>query len=183
MINKKGDNQLVIAIGVFIAILLVGIVIKLSLPNTSEEELKVAATTAEISSTVLEKQTERQIREAAPSMEADYDILALEESAETVIESSGRVSSEYILPFSDAQYYLEQELEQLTREELRLARNEIYARKGRTFNDQQLQSYFNRCSWYQGTIEPDKFKEQWLNVYELANRDLIVLYEQKMGYD
>lgn len=180
MVNKKGDNQLVIAIGVFIAILLVGIVIKLSLSNTSEEELTV---TTAIPSTVLEKQTERQIRQAIPFMETDADILALEESAETVVKISGNLNSEYILPFSDTQYYLEQELEMLTREELRLARNEIYARKGRTFNDQQLQSYFNRCSWYQGTIEPDKFKEQWLNPYKLANRDLIVLYEQKMGYD
>ena len=36
----------------------------------------------------------------------------------------------------------------LTRDQLRLARNEIYARRGRFFRDQQLAAYFSRFDWY-----------------------------------
>ena len=38
-----------------------------------------------------------------------------------------------------------------------IARNEIYARHGRKFNDSELQAYFNSKSWYKGTVNPEDF--------------------------
>ena len=73
-------------------------------------------------------------------------------------------------------------LEGLTAEQCKIARNEIYARHGRKFNDAALQAHFDACPWYQGTIEANAFKESDLNEVELANRDLIVAYETEMGY-
>ena len=70
----------------------------------------------------------------------------------------------------------------LTREQLRLARNEIYARHGRKFKDAALDEYFRSKSWYMPTIEPDNFNENVFNDYEIANRKLIADYEKKMGY-
>ena len=64
----------------------------------------------------------------------------------------------------------------------RIARNEIYARHGRRFRDSSLQSYFNNCSWYSGTIAPDSFNESVLNAYEKANVQTIKKYEQAHGY-
>jgi len=90
--------------------------------------------------------------------------------------------SSYILPYSDSQYLSESDLYGLTSEQLRIARNEIYARHGRTFNDEGLQSYFNSCSWYYGTVSPENFNENILNKYEKANRDLIARYEKERGY-
>ena len=58
----------------------------------------------------------------------------------------------------------------------------IYARHGRKFNDAFLQSYFDSCEWYQGTVEADSFNEQELNETELANRNLIAEYEAEKGY-
>ena len=73
-------------------------------------------------------------------------------------------------------------IEGLSKEECRIARNEIYARHGRMFTDETLQSYFDSKDWYDGYIEPEDFDESVLNEYETSNRDLIVEYETEMGY-
>ena len=91
-------------------------------------------------------------------------------------------NSEYILPGSDSRYYTMDELAGLTAEECRLARNELFARHGRKFQDEALQAYFDSLSWYHGTIDPEDFDESIFNEYEVANRDLIVQYEKDMGY-
>lgn len=86
-------------------------------------------------------------------------------------------ASQYFLPESDSRYMTMQELEGFTAADCRLARNELYARHGRRFDDENLQAHFDSCEWYQGTIAPSDFDESVLNEYELANRDLIVQYE------
>ena len=63
----------------------------------------------------------------------------------------------YLLANSSEQYLSESDLEGLSSEELRIARNEILARHGRKFKDEELQAYFNSQAWYNGTIEPDDF--------------------------
>lgn len=87
--------------------------------------------------------------------------------------------------FADSNTILltERDLADLSAEECKIARNEIYARHGRKFKDPFLQSYFNSCEWYQGTVEADNFNEQNLNETELANRNLIAAYEAKKGYN
>ena len=94
----------------------------------------------------------------------------------------GEEEAEYILPESASRLLTEADLENLTQEDLRIARNEIYARHGRKFLDEGLQEYFNGKSWYNGTIEPDDFKEDMLLEIERTNEDTIVNYETKMGY-
>lgn len=91
-------------------------------------------------------------------------------------------SSEYIIENSDTRYLTKDDLIGMTAEECRLARNELYARHGRKFDDEGLQSYFEACSWYHGSIEPKDFQESMLSDIEIANRDLIVEYEKEMGY-
>ena len=86
-------------------------------------------------------------------------------------------SGDYILPHSNSAYVTEEDLAGLTTEELRLARNEIYARHGRRFNDSVLQEYFDSKEWYVGTIAPEDFSESVFNEYELANREFIKSHE------
>ena len=90
--------------------------------------------------------------------------------------------NEYIFPLSNIEYLKEYELTGLSKDELKIARNEIYARHGRMFNDANLQAYFNSCSWYTPSISPENFSDSMLNEVEIANRDLIVSYETEMGY-
>lgn len=85
----------------------------------------------------------------------------------------GKLGDDFILPDAQEHVYTTEELSDLTKEELRIARNEIYARHGRTFKSDDLNQYFTEKSWYNGTIQPDQFDEGILNSSEKANRDLI----------
>ncbi len=89
------------------------------------------------------------------------------------------VDDDYVFPDSDSRYISRSELVSLTDDELRIARNEIYARHGRRFNDPTLQAYFDSKSWYDGTIEADDFDESVLNDYETTNALLIHDYEEE----
>jgi len=61
-------------------------------------------------------------------------------------------------------------LEGLFTEDLRRLRNEIYARRGRTFKDQELRDYFGSFDWYHPTTT---FDEKSLTPIERANAELI----------
>jgi hypothetical protein len=87
----------------------------------------------------------------------------------------------YILPYSDSAYYTSADLAGLSNVELLIARNEIYARRGRLFNDQSIQRYFNAQGWYYGYISPSSFSENVFNSCEQANVDLILAEERARG--
>lgn len=95
---------------------------------------------------------------------------------------NGSFQPQYKLEGSDYRYISRSELDGFTAEDCRIARNEIYARHGRKFDDEALQNYFLSFDWYIPTIEPGQFQESMLNEYEIANRDLILQYEKEMGY-
>lgn len=86
----------------------------------------------------------------------------------------------YILPDANKVYYTKNELMKLNQKQLRIAVNEIYARHGRRFNDQDLQTYFDEKDWYDGEVEPDDFDESVLNKYEKANVKLIASLQSKV---
>lgn len=89
----------------------------------------------------------------------------------------GNYDSEYVFYDSDIRYLSNSDLQGLSKWELKVARNEIYARHGRLFNDDSLQKYFNSCSWYDGYISADSFNEKVLNDVEKSNVKLIQNYE------
>ena len=91
-------------------------------------------------------------------------------------------SSEFVFANSSEEYLTMDDLNGLSADDCKIARNEIYARHGRMFNDENLQEYFNQCSWYKGTIQPDDFSQDMLNEVELANLQIISDYEEEMGY-
>lgn len=90
-------------------------------------------------------------------------------------------SADYMLPSSNCAYYSESDIKGLSDWELYLARNEIYARHGRGFSNDDLQRYFNGKSWYRRTCDPDKFDESVLNKYEKANAAMILAREKAIG--
>jgi len=84
----------------------------------------------------------------------------------------------YILPNSSNEILTAADLEGLSNDDLRLARNEIYARHGRLFNDAALQEYFNAQSWYIGNIPAEDFSEkEELSAIERKNIAFIAKYE------
>jgi hypothetical protein len=98
-----------------------------------------------------------------------------ESQEETVPESkNANVESGYILPDSNERYLTADDIRGLSKEELRLARNEIYARHGRIFESEDLKEYFSKQSWYSGHILSNEFDEGLLNAYEKVNLEVIV---------
>ncbi|MGL5436939.1 MAG: YARHG domain-containing protein [Lachnospiraceae bacterium] len=91
--------------------------------------------------------------------------------ADTIIQPE---NTEYILPYSNTQLLTNEDLSGLNQDELRIAKNEIYARHGRIFSSQDLQNYFDSKSWYSGTISADAFNENVLSQVEKDNVALIV---------
>ncbi|MCR4895437.1 MAG: YARHG domain-containing protein [Lachnospiraceae bacterium] len=83
-----------------------------------------------------------------------------------------------IFPDSDLRRLTEDDLSLLSPWGLRIARNEIYARHGRLFQDAELQAYFDALPWYDGFVKPDGFDESVLNEYETYNLKLISDYEK-----
>ena len=81
--------------------------------------------------------------------EDDYDS-DLDEDSDNYSDSSEE--NEYVLPDSANRKLKKSDLKGLSKEELRIARNEIYARHGRMFDDKNLQKYFDSQSWYEGTV-------------------------------
>lgn len=128
------------------------------------------------------------------NIHSDLDVHAIyemsEEEEESISEDEELIQADdsdtpigdfgYILPTSDSEYLDINDLEGLTKEGCRLARNEIYARHGRIFDSEDLQSYFEDRIWYQPLYTKDEFDEGCLNEYEVANRDLIVAYEKQL---
>lgn len=79
-----------------------------------------------------------------------------------------------IFPDSSERLLAVAELEPLTRAQLRLARNEIYARRGRIFDSADLQDYFARQAWYRPVA-----REVSLSRIERANVTLILSVENR----
>jgi len=90
----------------------------------------------------------------------------------------GAELTDYILPFSDAKKVTEVDLADLTPWELKVARNEIYARHGREFVHQDLACYFADQAWY--SIDPD-FSTASLSSLEVANATFILNYEKEIS--
>lgn len=85
--------------------------------------------------------------------------------------------NEYICPTSDTKKMTRKQVLQLSKEERWIAKNEIYARYGRKFNNEELQDYFNSTSWYAGIIEPEDFDESVFTKIEKENIKLLAKYE------
>ncbi len=98
------------------------------------------------------------------------------------IEDSSAEDAEktyFLLPNSNREPLKESDISDMTAQQLRLARNEIYARHGRKFQDQELQAYFNSQPWYAGFIEPEDFNENMLNDVERENAEILKKEEEK----
>lgn len=91
-------------------------------------------------------------------------------------EDTEKTEDEYIIPESDSRYLTDADIEGLSLQEINYAKNEIYARRGRRFDSQELQNYFNSKSWYVGKYDPADFDKNYsgtLNDYEKKNAEFL----------
>ena len=96
-------------------------------------------------------------------------------------KSSNRYEKAQHLSYTTTVKYTIQNLSVLDFYGLKITRNEIYARHGRIFNDQELQEYFQRQNWYVPQTASNDFNDSCLNEVEKYNIQLISTYEQQIG--
>ena len=76
--------------------------------------------------------------------------------------------ADYILPQSDTMYKCYNDIREMSNDALLLAKHEIYARHGKSFDNASIQEYFNAHDWYSPSNS-----EFELNVYEQSNVSLL----------
>lgn len=96
----------------------------------------------------------------------------------TKSKTSEASSGDYIFKDSDKSYLTENDVKNMSKDKLALARNEIFARHGYVFNDEQFKKYFSAKSWYVPNSSFDG-SDSSLNQYEIANYQLIQAWEKK----
>jgi VWFA-related protein len=86
----------------------------------------------------------------------------------------------YVFYDSDSRYLKKKELKKLSEEEVLIALNEIYARRGYKFTTNEfLIDHFSKCSWYNGQYDDQNEVAKKFNKYEKKNVKLLVNYEKK----
>lgn len=143
-------------------------------PDYRPSDDKEGGTTEE---STQEEASQEDSQEEASQEEAPQEEMPQEEPAE---ETSDGADSEYIFQDSDSRRLKKSDLKGMSKKDLKLARNELYARHGYIFKDKSLAEYFEGKSWYTGTIKSEDFKDtERFNDIEIANRNLILEYEKK----
>lgn len=105
---------------------------------------------------------------------------------ETADAQDAWMDADFVLDFSAWREITEEDLEGLNPDQLRIARNEIYARHGRTFLDEELNQWFDGKEWYQDISEkhsPEEFDSlspSPLSDLERRNAAFISEYEKKL---
>jgi len=122
-----------------------------------------------------------QTKKASPSPVVTVTVTASASAAPTVtpsLSTSKVISGDYVISDSDTRVIQEAELVNLSPWQLKVARNEIYARHGRPFVHKDLQCYFATKSWYK--ID-ENFTESSLSTIENRNVAIIQAYEEKIN--
>lgn len=108
-------------------------------------------------------------------MEGEYSAKVITTTISLIKEDP---ANDYILKDSSSRVLDKAEASSLSKDQLRLARNEIYARYGWDFEDEGLKSYFNSKAWYRPSFDVGNISDSDLSDVETANRDLIVGLEK-----
>ena len=74
---------------------------------------------------------------------------------------------------TNKQYYTKENFENEPKLVIHLAKNEIYARHGYIFKNEDLYNYFMGCVWYNPTCKAEDFDDSVLNEYEKANLEIL----------
>lgn len=86
---------------------------------------------------------------------------------------------EYILPDSDTIKLTSDQVKELSNDDLNIAKNEMYARHGRIFEDGFLSSYFQGTTWYKPTTQAADFNDSVFNSVEVYNLQVLTKEENR----
>ena len=178
---RQGRNDSQVAIIACLSVLLVALVAVLvytqllARPNTTDSSSSAASKTVSTTSSSNSDSTGKSGTTIGTTTPTDTKTTTTTDTKST---SETSTSSDYVLPDSDTHLYTRDELESLSDQQLFYARNEIYARHGRGFDSDELQTYFDSKSWYTRQYDPADFPDSLLNSTEKANAGLMLEVEK-----
>ena len=195
--NEQGskDKLLYAFLGIITVILVIGIIwgvaILMDLNDEEDTTVETQEASAEEINPDLESETEEAVTvtptpTAAPTSTPIPTPAVTAAPAATAVPTQAPAASsgDYVIPDSSVRELTNADLAGLSEWELRVARNEIYARHGRMFEDASLDSYFRSKSWYVPSIPAASFNDNnLLTKTELRNAKLISDYEAAHGYN
>lgn len=171
--QRKKRNLLIIIIAT-LSIMIIALIVLLVLSIGDHEEITTLMSDGNNTSIQKTEKSETQNEREEIGSESSKEKATQDDSVNK--------SSVYVLPGSDSRYYSASELNDLSNYELYLARNEIFARHGREFKNQDLRDYFGSMSWYAPRYSGEEFDAMdLLNDYEKKNADTMLSIEQKRG--
>lgn len=187
--KKKGSAGLIICISVLLVIIasISTVIIYMLVSNKGDEEsANIAAVHNEQTSADAQNDTGKTYPNEILSedkLTADGNVIdddePLDDTDSPVSDTDAYdESGEYLFP-SDTKYITIDDLALLTKGQVGLIRNEIYARHGYVFNTEEYANYFGSKSWY---VPNPAFDASELTEIERTNIDTILAYEKQMGW-
>ena len=167
-VKKKMDKKLITlfaGVGALVLLALAGVLVLGNLNKQDDDKNK-------------QPSIEQNMSDESDEDEAIVEDDAQDESDDT--EETVTLDSGYILPNSDKEKLTRADLAGLTKEQLRLARNEIYARHGMIFGVEDLDTYFATKSWYKAKYSFSDFEDAVeMSIVEEQNVILIQQVEKE----
>ena len=120
-----------------------------------------------------EKELENTIDERSQYYRASAYYLEIVDYWEKVREARDVSNVNEPLFATNKQYYTKENFENEPKLVIHLAKNEIYARHGYIFKNEDLYNYFMGCVWYNPTCKAEDFDDSVLNEYEKANLEIL----------
>ena len=120
-----------------------------------------------------EKELENTIDERSQYYRASAYYLEIVDYWENVREARDVSNVNEPLFATNKQYYTKENFENEPKLVIHLAKNEIYARHGYIFKNEDLYNYFMCCVWYNPTCKAEDFDDSVLNEYEKANLEIL----------
>lgn len=171
---KVGPDKKKIAIIAACAVVLLLLVIVVARPKNQGEEPQDSSPQEEEQDTDIDVQEEEQ--------GTDIGVQDGTENDDMMVDPETDSEDEYILANSNKEELTEADLTGLTKEQLRLARNEIYARNGMIFGVKDLDDYFAEKSWYTPKYSSDEFYDKVeMSIIEETNAEFILQVEKSMN--
>ena len=120
-----------------------------------------------------EKELENTIDERSQYYRASAYYLEIVDYWENVREARDVSNVNEPLFATNKQYYTKENFENEPKLVIHLAKNEIYARHGYIFKNEDLYNYFMGCVWYNPTCKAEDFDDSVINEYEKANLEIL----------
>lgn len=166
--KTKPDPRKLALLGAGLALLITVIIfaaVSILKKTDKKEEQKTKPSVVEKQDTGVKKETAKENTKQTDGEQ--------EKETEKEAKTPGKEDS-YIFPESNTRLLTQEEIKKHTKEELRIARNEIYARHGLIFEVEDLQKYFEKQRWYKPSVSIKDFDKK-INMSEIEEKNVIAI--------